>query len=74
MLISSELDGAFNLTNTYRRDSDIVRHYGEIENSIANDDPERIFQKVMSQKQPYGVPLDKEWVTPIIGKQLKVIR
>ena len=32
--MTPEIDGAFNLTTTYRTDSDIKRHYGDIESSI----------------------------------------
>ena len=34
LLMSEEIDSCFNLTTSYRRDSDIVRYYGDIESEI----------------------------------------
>ena len=64
LLMTEDLDGAFNLTSTYRRDSDVTRHFGDIENSIYNQPKEQIYEAIMKSKQPYGEPLerfDKAW-------------
>lgn len=34
--ISRDLDSAFNLTVTYRRDSDVIRRFGDLESTIRN--------------------------------------
>ena len=59
LLMTEELDSAFNLTTTYRRDSDVTRHYGDIENSITNQETEWIYKNIIQSKQPYGKPIEK---------------
>jgi len=54
---NGQLDSAFNLTNTYRRDSDIQRRFGDIENQIVNSNRTLTFQNVMLRKQPYNKEL-----------------
>ena len=33
-IMTEDIDGAFNLTNTYRRDSDVTRRFGDIERMV----------------------------------------
>ena len=52
--ITKQWDSAFNLTNTYRRDSDVTRYFGDIETSIVKSDRETIYNDIIKSKQPYG--------------------
>ena len=59
MLMTPELDSAFNLTSTYLQKSDSIRRFGEIENSIFNEDWETTVRRVMGSKQKYNQPVEK---------------
>ena len=58
--MKKELDEAFNLTATYRRDSDVIRRFGDIESLITDMNITMVYDTVMSQKQPYGKPMDQD--------------
>ena len=58
----------FNLTNTYRRDSDIVRRVNDIESTITKQrfdwttgdllqDDDSYLDGILKSKQPYGKPI-----------------
>ena len=57
--MTPELDSAFNLTSTYLQNSDSIRRFGEIENSIFNEDWETTVRRVMNGKQKFDEPLEK---------------
>jgi len=59
LLMTPELDSAFNLTSTYLQKSDSIRRFGEIENSIFNEDWETTVRRVMGSKQKYNQPVEK---------------
>ena len=60
--MEKELDEAFNLTVTYRRDSDVIRRNGDIESLITDMNTTTVYETVMSQKQPFGKPIDNSGV------------
>ena len=71
--MSEEIDSAFNLTNTYRRDSDITRRFGDIEAVIQSDrfddrtgelllSDEDYFAYLMKNKFRYGHEFNAAWM------------
>ena len=55
-----ELDAAFNLTVTYRQDSDVIRRFGDMESLITDMNRTMLYETVMGPKQPYGKPIDQD--------------
>ena len=71
-LIPQTLDSMFNLTMSYKRDSDIIRYFGDIENSIRVSrfdiktgglllEDDEFFESLMSNKTPYGENYNTAW-------------
>ena len=59
-LMPRELDAAFNLTVTYRQDSDVIRRFGDMESLITDMNSTMLYETVMGPKQPYGSPIDQD--------------
>ena len=70
-LITKEIDGCFNLTNTYRQDSDIIRHFGDAESAVRArfddstgellKDDESYLSDLMNSKFPSGTGANTAW-------------
>ena len=72
LIIPPVLDGMFNLTVTYRHDSDVTRHCNDLESVLRNSrfDPhtgeliksdKQFFEDLMDEKVPYGSPYNTAW-------------
>ena len=83
--MDSKIDACFNLTSTYRRDSDVVRRFGNIEKSIVRArfdrktgnllvDDHTYFLELMSNKFHPGSSYNTAWFVSNCNQTAGAIR